>query len=147
MSTIAKQIDTDTLQAARAKDMAHVGVLRMIKTAIKNKEIDKQGELTDDEVIAILKREVKQRQEAMEQYTEGGRDDLARKEEEEMAIIKNYLPAQLSEEEVAARIDDVLKDLDDTDNFGKVMGQVMSAIGGQADGGMVKKILEEKLNK
>jgi hypothetical protein len=118
----------------------------MVKTALTNARIEKKDELSDDEVQKLLKTEIKKRKDSIRAYSEGGRNDLAEKEEQEIVIIQQYLPEELSEEAIRAGIEEVIATLDDTTNFGKVMGAVMAKFEGRADGALVRKILEEKLS-
>lgn len=143
---LIEAIDKAYLEAARAKDADTVSTLRMIKSSIKNEMINAKKEtLADDEVTKILKSEIKKRKDSIESYTSAGRTDLAEKEQKELALIEKYLPAQLSEEQVRAKVDEILATITDKSNFGKVMGQVMGALKNQADGALVKKAVEEKL--
>ena len=140
------QIEQDLIAALKAKDADKASLLRMVKTSLKNEAINKKGELTEDDVLSVLKREIKQRKDSIDSYKEGGREDLAAKEESEIAIIEGYMPEQMSEGDVRAKVEEILGGIDDTSNFGAVMGQVMSQLKGQADGAIVRKVLEEKLH-
>jgi len=124
-------------------------VLRMLKSSIKNAEIEKRKELLPEEIMAILSKEVKKRKEAAEMYKKGGRQDLAEKEESENEIINTYLPEKISEEEIRKVI---IKTINETKpsgpaDFGKVMGLVMAQLKNQVDGAMVSQITREELNK
>lgn len=140
------QIEQDLIAALKAKDADKASLLRMVKTSLKNEAINKKGELTEDDVLSVLKREIKQRKDSIDSYKEGGREDLAAKEESEIAIIEGYMPEQMSEGDVRAKVEEILGGIDDTSNFGAVMGQVMGQLKGQADGAIVRKVLEEKLH-
>lgn len=143
---VIDQIEQDLITALKAKDADRASLLRMVKTSLKNEAISKKDELTGDDVLAVLKREIKQRKDSVESYKEGGRDDLAAKEESEIAIIEGYMPEQMSEGDVRTKIEEILATIEDTSNFGTVMGQVMGQLKGQADGALVRKVLEEKLH-
>lgn len=133
---IKMRIEEDIKTAMRAKDAARLSTLRLVKAAIKNAEVAKLAELTDDEVITILSREVKQRRETIPDFARGNRPDLVEKSEQEISFINTYLPTPLSaaeiEDIIAAAITDVsatgLKDQ------GKVMGLVSPRVKGRADG-------------
>jgi len=126
-------------------------VLRELKSALKNKEIELRGqkkEISDEHVIEVLRREIKKRKEAEEMFQKGDRPKLAEKENKEMKIIKQYLPEELSSDKIKEIIEKAIKDTGATgkQDFGKVMGKVMSEAKGFVDGGIVKKIVEEKLS-
>lgn len=144
--TLLETLDHAYLEAARAKDAQTVSTLRLIKSSIKNELINAKKEtLPDDEVIKILRSEIKKRKDSIESYTQASRPELAEHEQREIELIERYLPAQLSEEQVRQKIAEVLATISDTSNFGKTMGVVMQALKGQADGALVKRVLEEQL--
>ncbi len=124
-------------------------VLRGVNAALKNKSIEKRGkgeseELSDEEVLEILNREVKKRKEAAGLYNKGGRPELAEKENKELAILQQYLPEQLSVEEVERKIDEILAGVEKKD-FSLVMREVMAQLKGQADGKVVAEIIKRKI--
>jgi len=125
-------------------------VLRMLDAMIKNTEIEKlkkeQG-LDDNEVQEVISRAIKQRKDAATQYTTGNRPELAEKENKEMEILLEYLPKQMSEEEVRKVVAEIIAKVGATSkaDIGKVMGPAMGKLKGLADGNLVKKIVEEKL--
>lgn len=132
----------------RAKDVPRRNTIRMVEAAIKNVEIEKRGtELAESDILAILQRQVKQRRESIEQFTQGGRDDLAEKERVEIAIIEAYLPQQLSRDEVEARARSVIEQVGAAGpgDRGKVMGMLMKDLRGQADGSLVNSVVGELL--
>lgn len=132
----------------RAKDVPRRNTIRMVEAAIKNAEIEKRGtELAESDILAILQRQVKQRRESIEQFTQGGRDDLAEKERVEIAIIEDYLPQQLSRDEVEVRARSVIEQVGAAGpgDRGKVMGMLMKDLRGQADGSLVNAVVGELL--
>jgi uncharacterized protein len=141
--TIWEQIDQDLMQAQKEKKADAVSILRLLSSALKYERIKKRAELTDEDTIKILKSEIKKRHEAISDYDRGGRQDLVAKETGEIEFIEKYLPAQMSEEDVRAKVQAVLDTIEDKSNLGKVMGKVMAELKGQADGVLVKKIVEE----
>ena len=145
--TILEQIDQDLLQALKSKNQDALSTLRLIMAALKNERIKKMQDLTDEDTIRILKSEIKKRREAINDYTQGNRPDLAEKEQKEIPLIEKYLPAQMGEDELKTKIKAILQDMTDKDNAGKVMGKVMAELKGQADGALVKKIVEEVISK
>jgi uncharacterized protein YqeY len=147
---IFEKISKDYIQAMKARDSLHIGVLSYIKSVIKYREIEnreKEKELTDDDVVDVISKEVRKREESIEMYKNGEREDLAHKEEEELKILKEYLPAQMREEEIRKTVVQIIEKLGATGSkdFGKVMKEVMIEIKGKANGALIKKIVEESL--
>lgn len=125
-------------------------VLRLIDSAIKNVEIEKQKResgLSDEEVLEVILRAVKQRQDSIKQYTDGGRSDLAEKEQKELDIVMEYMPEQLSVEEIEKVVGEVILEIGASmpSDIGRVMGQAMAKMKGKADGNVVKEIVQKKL--
>jgi len=147
---LLERIEQDFKRSFSKRD-EKLEVLRVLKSVLKNKEIElrsQKKELVDENVIEVLRREIKKRKEAEEMFQKGNRPELAEKENKEMKIIKQYLPNELSGDKIKEIIEKIIKDTGaiGKQDFGKVMGKVMSEIKGQADGGIVKKIVEEKLS-
>lgn len=144
MPGVRDQLRSDLRDAMRAKDAPRRNTIRMVEAAIKNAEIDKRGkELAESDILAILQRQVKQRRESIEQFEKGGRDDLADKERVEIAIIEQYLPTQLSRDEVEARARAVIEQVGASGpgDRGKVMGLLMRELRGEADGSLVNAVV------
>lgn len=120
-----ERIQKDLTQAMKMKDELRLSVLRMVKTALKNKEIEKIRPLEDAEALQVLQTQVKQRRESVEQFTQGGRKDLADKETKEIAIIESYLPAAPSDAEISQAIEAALAETGATSS--KQMGAVIKA--------------------
>ena len=132
----------------RARDALRRDTIRMVEAAIKNAEIDKRGsELAEADVLAILQRQVKQRRESIDQFRQGGREDLAEKEEQEITVIERYLPAQLSRDEIEARAQAVIDQVGASGpgDRGKVMGMLMRELRGEADGAVVNAVVSDLL--
>ena len=144
---IFETISDDLNVALKAGDKIRVSILRMIKSAVKNREIEKKAPLDDDEVKAILKTFVKRGKESIDQFTKAGRTELAEKETQELAVVQNYLPKQLSEEETISIIADTLKEMEAAGpkDMGKVMKAVMGKAKGLVDGKLANKLLKEIL--
>lgn len=150
MSELSQQITEDMKTAMREKNALALGTIRMLKSAIKNAAIEKGGadaELTDPEVVAVVRREVKKRQDSIEQYRSAGRAELAAQEEAEIAVLQAYLPAPLSEEEVAAIIDGAIAEVGATSRkeMGAVMKRVQELTEGRADGKTLSQAVMAKL--
>ena len=142
------QLEKDLNQAQKAREELVILTLRQIKTALSNAEIAKKRQkLTDEEIVKILKSEVKKRKEAIELYRQGGRPELADKEQKEIEIVNKYLPAELGEEAVRETVKKVIVRVGAASpaDLGKVMGAVMAEFKGQADGGVVNRIVREEL--
>ncbi len=151
MSELSQQITEDMKTAMREKNTLALGTIRMLKSSIKNAAIEKGGadaELTDPEVVAVIRKEVKKRQDSIEQYTIAGRAELVEQEEAEMAVLNGYLPEPMSEEKIAAIIDAAIAEVGATSR--KEMGQVMKIVQekteGRADGKTLSQAVMAKLS-
>ncbi len=151
---VAKRIDTDIVAAMKAREAARVEALRMVKSALKSKEIDKREPLTEAEAQAVLTTLIKQRRESVEQFTKGNRPELAAKEASEMALIEAYLPKSAGPEELKLLVENTLEALTASgERLGpKEMGLVMKAVqerikekGLRADGRMVSELVKAAL--
>lgn len=146
---LKEKINSDMLAAMKAKDGTKLLALRMLRTAIEKFEVAgaKKKEATDEEVLRIVGKEVKQRKDSVDAYKKGGRDDLAAKEETEMKVLQAYLPAQMSEKELKTLISRVISQTGTSSkaDFGKVMGAVMAQAKGKADGQVVSRLVGEQL--
>ncbi len=119
-------------------------LLQTIKAPLAMAEKDLKKELPDEEAVKILRKELKQRSDAKEQYKSASRDDLVEKMNFEMSVIEEFLPSQMTEQEIEKIVEEVVKDSTDK-SFGPVMGKVMSKLGGKADGALVAKVLKKHL--
>ena len=152
MTTLHDTLKSEMIKALKAREEVRLTTLRGIISAVTNELVTlkrKPNEiLEDDGVLSVIKRAVKQRKDSIEQFEKGGRQDLADKEKEEMAILETYLPAQASNEEIEAVVDKVLKDLGEVDpsKMGVVVGAAMKELKGNADGSVVKEIIAKKLS-
>jgi uncharacterized protein YqeY len=142
-----QKLDDDLKVALKASDSLKVSVLRMTKAALKYREIDKRGDLSEEEIMAVLSTLAKQRRESIEQFSKGGREDLAEKERLELIILQSYLPEQISPEELDAIIIEALKETSakGAKDMGKVMRLVMSRVKSAADGKMVSQRVKDLL--
>ena len=151
MMSLKDQISDDIKTAMKAKDKIRLGTVRSIKKVLLEKESEIRGkgrdELTPEEEMGILVQQAKQRRDSIEQYTNAGRQDLADQEAEELTIIESYLPSQLSDDEVAAAIDEIIQSVGASGprDMGKVMGPAMQKLKGQADGKKVQEMVKSKL--
>ncbi len=144
------KINEDLTNAMEAKAAERLSVLRMMKAAVKNKEIEARGELDDGAVIQVLSTLIKQRRDSIEQYLKGGRKDLADKEAAEIPVIEEYLPAAATDEEIAAVVEEVIRatGASSVKDIGMVMKQCMSRFAGKlADGKKVNAQVKARLEK
>lgn len=139
----------DFKQALRSGDKLRVSVIRLLTALIKNREVEKRGPLTDAEVLQAIVASCKQRQEAIEQYRQGGRQDLVDKESAELEILHSYLPKPLTSEELQAMVLEAIREVQATSlkEMGKVMGVLMPRVTGRADGKVVNTLVREALSK
>lgn len=145
-----QELKDELKKSMLAKNTEKTGVLRMIISALGYYEIEKGGagyEASEEDVMEVLHKQVKQRRDSVEQFRAGGREDLAAKEENEIAMLEGYLPAQMSEEEIAKLVDEAIASTgaSSPQDMGKVMGALMPKTKGKADGGVVSRIVREKL--
>lgn len=133
--------------AMRSKDKVSLGTIRMALAAVKQREVDERIELNDTDVLQILTKMVKQRQESIAQFEKGGRQDLADVEKTEIEVIKRFLPQALSDDEVQAIVDKAITDsgASSMQDMGKVMGMIKGQLQGRADMGKVSGIIKAKL--
>ena len=137
---IKEEINNNLVKALKAKEREKASVLRGLLASLKNAEIEAKGELKNRQVIEVLQREVKQRKEAATDYKRGKREEIAEKEEAEVKIIKEYLPAEISEEEIEAEVKKAIEETgaSSKQDLGKAMGIVMAKLKGRVDGSKVK---------
>ena len=145
--SLKQQINDQVKQAMKGGEKARLKVLRMLTAAIKQKEIDERIELDDAQVLAVIDKMVKQRRESIEQYTAGGRAELAEAEQAEIDILSDFLPEQLGDDELAAMIDQAIADsgAESMADMGKVMGQLKPKVQGRADMKQVSAAVRSKL--
>lgn len=150
MSALNQQILDAMKQAMKAKNQAELATLRMLVAAIKNRKIElgNKEDLSDDDILSVIKSEVKKRKDSAEAYRAGGRADLVEAEEKEMAILSAYLPKQMDEAEVRQAVGQVIAQQGalGPQAFGQVMGAVMAKLKNQADGQLVSRIVKELLS-
>lgn len=147
--TLKERIESDYKTAFKTGQREVVAVLRFLKAQVKNAEIARRKDFDDNEVLEVVIQDAKRHQDSIEQFTKGGRPDLANNEQAQLAVLKHYLPDQLSE----AELRDIAQELititgaKDAKDFGKVMGAMMEKVRGQANGKLVQKIITEELTK
>jgi uncharacterized protein YqeY len=148
--TLPERIDSDLKDAMRAKDATKLGVLRMLKSAIKNAAIEKGGAsatLDDAESTQVIRKQVKQRQDSIESFEKGGRPELAAKEKEELSILSAYLPQQMSADELAQAVRETIAAVGATSRaqMGAVMKELQTKLAGRADGKTLSQEVQRQL--
>jgi uncharacterized protein YqeY len=146
MSAI-QRLEEELREARLARDDARRDALSLLLSALRSAEKDLQRELTEDEELQVLQRERKRRVEAAEAFSNAGREEQAAAEEAELAVLQEFMPAQLSEEELEEIVDDAIAEVGATSmrDLGRVMADVMPQVAGRADGSMVSQLVREKL--
>ncbi len=146
--SLLSRLNDDLKLAMKAKEKTVLQVIRMIKASLQNEQIKLGRELTADEELTLLSREMKQRRDSLVEFEKANRDDLVEKVVAEIAIVEKYLPTQLTEEEIRQIVASVIEDtgVTSTQAFGQVMGKVMPQVKGKADGNLVNEIVKEQLN-
>ncbi len=141
------QVCSDLTKAMKSQNKFSLSVLRMLKSALKNEEINKKEALTDDEVLKVIKREVKTRKDARDEYIGYNRQDLADSLDKEIEILSKYLPKELSEDELIKIVDETINEIkpDGMKGMGSVIKAVGAKCGTAADMGLVSKLVKEKL--
>src|SRR5262245_18317645 len=147
--TLQEKIQSEITEAMRRKDSLRLSVLRMMKSAVKNKEIEKMKPLEEGEVLAVLKSLVKQRKDSVDQFRKGGREELAQKEEAEIRIVEEYLPSAASEEEIRQAVEEAVQETGASSikDMGKLMKATLARLAGKStDGARVSQIVKDKLS-
>lgn len=147
MSALKERITEDMKTAMRAKDKARLGVIRMALAALKQREVDERIELDDVQVTAVIDKMIKQRRDSVTQFQDAGRDELAANETAEIAVLQEYMPPAMSDDEIADAIDKAIADTGASSikDMGKLMGVLKPQLQGRADLGAVSGLIKQKL--
>jgi uncharacterized protein YqeY len=150
--SIIDRLNEDLKAAMRAKDKVRLRTLRSLRSALKNKEIDQREEgaetvLSEQDQLAVLRKQANQRKDSIEQYEEAGREDLVQKEREELAVLEEYMPEQMSDDELRDRLQAIIEDVGASSmgEMGPVMGRAMSELRGRVDGSRVQEMVQQLL--
>ncbi|WP_282941468.1 GatB/YqeY domain-containing protein [Paenibacillus sp. RC67] len=145
--SLSEKLNEDMKLAMKSQAKFKLTVIRMVRAAIKNIEIDQRKTLDDQEVLDVLSREIKQRKDSLQEFEKAGRDDLAETVKAEIEILMEYLPQQLSEEEVKAIVQQTIQEVGASSkaDMGKVMGALMPKVKGRADGKVVNQAVQQLL--
>ncbi len=148
---LTEQLNQDLKEAMRARDKVRLRTIRLLRAALLEKEIAErrggEAELSEEQAMAVLQKQAKQRRDSMEQFENAGREDLAVTEREELEVIKEYLPEQLSEDEIRKEVEAIVADVQASSmkDMGRVMGPAMQRLRGKADGKVVQSLVRELL--
>ena len=147
MTSLYERLDQALKEAIKNQQPVATSTLRLLKSAIRYREVDVRRPLTEAELQATINTQVKQRREAVAEYTRAGRPELAKQEEEELSVLLSFLPPQLSPEEMAAEVNAVIAELGATgpNDLGKVMKNAMARLAGRADGKVIREIAQQRL--
>ena len=148
MDNLFSKIQQDLTDVLKQKDEIKTSTLRLVISEIGNARIEKGGDLTDEDIVQVISKEAKKRQESIAAFKKGKRVDLAEKEEKELAFLKTYLPEPISDEELLKIVDSAIAEVGakDMKDLGKVMSQVLSKVKGRAEGSAVASIVKSKLS-
>ncbi|KPB05307.1 GatB/YqeY domain-containing protein [Bacillus sp. CHD6a] len=146
--SLLERLNTDIKQAMKDKDKEKLSVLRMVKSSIQNESIKHGRDLSEEEELTVLSRELKQRKDSLQEFDKAGREDLVHKLQGEIAIVEHYMPEQLSEDELSAIVQQTIAEVNATSkaDMGKVMGALMPKVKGKADGSLVNKLVQQHLS-
>ena len=146
--SLEERLVEEMKQALKSNDKLRLSTIRMIRSALKNKEIELRKKLEDEEVVKVIQAMVRKGEESVEQFQIGGRMDLVEKEKKEIEILKSFLPQPLSQEEILKIIDQSIQEtqVSSLKDIGKVMKSVMPKIGGKADGKLINQLVKERLS-
>lgn len=139
------KLNDDMKKYMKEKNTKALNAIKILKTEIKKAEVEKQRELNEDEIIALIRKQIKMRQDSIEQYKSAGRDDLVSEEEYELNVLKEYLPPEMSDEELEKIIQNIISELGENVKFGQVMGKAMKELKGKVDGNRVNSIVKRLL--
>jgi uncharacterized protein YqeY len=147
MGALTEKVRADMTAAMKAQEKERLSTIRMLQSALKNEQINAGHELSDEEAMAVIRKAVKQRQDSIEQYTNAGRAELADKERSEMDLLKTYLPAELSEEELEAGVREIIASTgaQSKKDLGKVMKEATARYRGRADGKKIQELVSRLL--
>jgi uncharacterized protein YqeY len=147
MTSLSQRLDQAFKEALKGRQAVALSTLRMLKTAIRHREVDLRRPVTEEELQTVINTQVKQRREAISEYAKAGRPDLANKEEEELSILLSFLPPQLSQGELEAEVSRIIEEVGASSpkDLGKVMKTAMARLAGRADGKAVQEIVRKSL--
>ena len=146
--SLEEKLVEEMKQAMKSNEKLRLSTIRMIRSAVKNKEIEQRSELTDEGITKVIQGLVRKGEESVEQFRAGGRTDLVEKEEKEIEILRSFLPQPISREEILRIIDQSIEETQasSSKDLGKVMKSVIPKLGGKADGKLINQLVKERLS-
>jgi uncharacterized protein YqeY len=151
--SLVDRISDDLKDAMRSKDKIRLRTLRSLRSALQNKEIEQRQEgtetvLSEQDELTVLRKQVNQRKDSIEQYEDAGRDDLVHREQEELKVLQEYMPDQMSDAELRTHLEEIIEDLEVSSmaDMGPVMGRAMEELRGRVDGGRVQSMVKQLLS-
>ncbi|TDL85220.1 GatB/YqeY domain-containing protein [Vibrio vulnificus] len=146
--SLLERLNNDMKQAMKNKEKDKLSVIRMLKASIQNEALKQRQDLTDDEELTVLSRELKQRKDSLQEFENAGRSDLVDKVRTELVYVEAYLPQQLSEEDISKIVNETILEVNATSkaDMGRVMGALMPKVKGKADGSLVNKLVQQHLS-
>ncbi|WP_332632159.1 GatB/YqeY domain-containing protein [Halalkalibacter flavus] len=145
---LLERLNQDMKNAMKNKEKDRLSVIRMVKSSLQNEKYKLGRELTDDDSLTVLNRELKQRKDSLHEFEKANREDLASKLRDEITVLEDYMPEQLSEEEVSQIVQETITEVgvSTKGDMGKVMGAIMPKVKGKADGGLVNRLVQQHLS-
>jgi uncharacterized protein YqeY len=142
------RLNQDMKEAMKNKEKEKLSVIRMVKSSLQNEQIKFGRDLTEDDQLTVLNRELKQRKDSLQEFEKANREDLVEKLRNEISILEHYMPEQLSEDELLAIVDETISEVGASSkaDMGKVMGAIMPKVKGKADGGLVNRLVQQQLS-
>jgi len=146
--SLLERLNNDMKQAMKNKEKDKLSVIRMVKASLQNEGIKLGADLSEDQELTVLTRELKQRKDSLQEFESAGREDLVHKIQQEISILEVYMPKQLSEEELTEIVNETIREVNASSkaDMGKVMGAIMPKVKGKADGGLVNQIVQQQLS-
>ncbi|MCK1982111.1 MULTISPECIES: GatB/YqeY domain-containing protein [Peribacillus] len=146
--SLLERLNNDMKQAMKNKEKDKLSVIRMLKASIQNEALKQRQDLTDDEELTVLSRELKQRKDSLQEFENAGRSDLVDKVRTELVYVEAYMPEQLSEEDISTIVKQTIEEVNATSkaDMGRVMGALMPKVKGKADGSLVNKLVQQHLS-
>ncbi|MFJ7637256.1 GatB/YqeY domain-containing protein [Peribacillus sp. NPDC097225] len=146
--SLLERLNNDMKQAMKNKEKDKLSVIRMLKASLQNEALKQRQDLTDDEELTVLSRELKQRKDSLQEFENAGRSDLVDKVRTELGYVEAYMPEQLSEEEISEIVKSTIEEINATSkaDMGRVMGALMPKVKGKADGSLVNKLVQQHLS-
>ena len=144
---LKEKLNEDLKKYMKEKNTLALNTVRLVIAEIKNKEVEKNSEITDEEILQIIRKQIKMREDSIQQFRSANREDLAEKEAEELEILKNYLPEDLTDEELDKIIQETIKELNASSkkDFGRVIKEVIQKVQGRADNKKISELISKKL--